>query len=226
MGQTQLGQGRRARSHGNPREALSRKKFPEAVDNELALEKSEKKFDSRLATSWADLLLFLGQFSSRFSMTRSNRFRAMSPVLRRPSISRFAGVLIALLVAAGIAPRSAVAGCQAPHVFSLSGEKRDAVLNTLAIFADSSAERATANVLKSETPVPPSRKLPCSGPTCSNRPTQPDKTFPPSTETTELFCSTAISAPTINPPDPSDRLGSFGLPRPSHVSFGLERPPR
>ena len=150
----------------------------------------------------------------------------MSPVLRRPSISRFAGVLIALLVAVGIAPRSAVAGCQAQLVFSLTGEKRDAVVNTLAIFADPSAERAAASGLKSETPVPPSRKLPCSGPSCSNRPTLPDKTFPPSTETTELFCSTAITPPTIHPPDPSDRVGSYPPNLPSHHAFGLERPPR
>ena len=188
--------------------------------------KPRKNFHRLACKRLGSLAILTTSLPQSYPNHKTLRFSPMPSVLRRPSIFRCAGVLIALLVTAGIAPRSAVAGCQSPHVFTLGGDERQAVLNTLAIFADSSSERATANFLKSEPAPAPSRKLPCSGPTCSNRPTQPDKTFLPSTESIEQFCSTSASPPMIQAPEPSDRLESSAFPHSSHISFGLERPPR
>lgn len=142
----------------------------------------------------------------------------MAFVRQRLSASRVIMAIFALTIAVVVAPGSAKAGCQTPHVVSVSAEHREKVLHQLSMLGANSNE---------DLPGAPTKKLPCSGPSCSERKEGAPSPLPATAPShVESFCCTSSVPPSIAPPAPSGRVRSFSTSHPTHLAVGRDRPPR
>ncbi|WP_422922898.1 hypothetical protein [Singulisphaera sp. PoT] len=141
----------------------------------------------------------------------------MKPFIRWRSFVRYAATLLSLAAGVLISPTVASAGCTS-HVTANTNPLDIASMTGLEIFKGSGKDVAHPDEAL------PGRRLPCSGPSCSEAPKPP--VVPASTEsvrTDQWGCLTAAHE--------FDAVGYFtlrdeGRVRPVHAGSSLDRPPR
>ncbi|MHC5542631.1 hypothetical protein ACYOEI_30770 [Singulisphaera rosea] len=130
---------------------------------------------------------------------------------------RRTGAILAIVLCALAATTEVKAGC-GHYLEPASQDGSPSILRDLQVLSE-------WDRIQSHLPLTPTRDLPCSGPSCSKKPVQPESPVSPTLVRTDSWCCTSIFLP-VPVPECLEGLGRSPSARPLRRASALDRPPR